>query len=295
MTKPMGGTEILLNNLNKYVDLSQVNVIPSASYHEVLDPIKPNILWQHMDVDQPIVANMRERSFTDKLSSLVFVSGWQYGQYLGLNIPLDKTEIIRNAIEPIEYLPKPEKKKLIYASTPYRGLDLLLDVFEDMGRDDVELDVYSSVVIYGDEFIKEVGSQFDPLFDRARNMKNVNYHGYGTNEEVRKAMQEAHILAYPSIFRETSCLVAIEAGAAGCQLVTTNYGALPETTSGFGTMIPLANSVPKLKADYRAALEYAIDNRDENLQKYQSDFFNRMYSWEARVPEWERLLDKVLS
>ena len=46
-----------------------------------------------------------------------------------------------------------------------------------------------------------------------------------------------HIFAYPSIWHETSCIAAIEAMAAGCEIVTTNLGALYETCSPFGRFI----------------------------------------------------------
>jgi glycosyltransferase involved in cell wall biosynthesis len=64
------------------------------------------------------------------------------------------------------------------------------------------------------------GDKFKPLFDMCKNTKNVNYIGYGTNEEIRKALETTDILAYPSIFEETSCIAAIEAMMAGCHVVT---------------------------------------------------------------------------
>lgn len=293
MSKTMGGTELLLEGLTRHVDLSDVNVILSNCFDSNIKEGKPNILWEHMDVDQDFVQNIKNPQFTEKLDALVFVSGWQYGQYLGMGIPMDKSHMIRNAIEPLEYQAKEGKTKLIYASTPFRGLNLILEIFEEMDRDDLELEVYSSNIIYGAGYAKEVGNKFDGLFEKAANMKNVNYHGYASNDVVRKAMQESHILAYPSVFRETSCLVAMEAGAAGCQIVTSNYGALPETTAGFGTLVPLSASARKYKDDYRRALEHAIDNRNEDEMKYQSEYFNKMYTWERRIPEWQRLLNEV--
>ena len=39
----------------------------------------------------------------------------------------------------------------------------------------------------------------------------MTYHGFKPNDVVRKALSEAHIFAYPSIWVETSCISAIEA------------------------------------------------------------------------------------
>ena len=45
-----------------------------------------------------------------------------------------------------------------------------------------------------------------------------------------------HILAYPSTWQETSCRVAMEAMSAHCAIVTSNWGALPETCGEYAYM-----------------------------------------------------------
>jgi len=290
----MGGTEILYKGLSENLDLSNFNLILSNCDEGLLSKDKPNIVWQHLDINEPATLGISQEFFHKKIDAAVFVSSWQYEKYLQRGMALDKAHVIRNAIYPIEYIEKPKDKiKLIYASTPYRGLDVLLDVFEKIEREDVELDIYSSTTIYGEGPLNSSRAKYEHLFDRARNMKNVNYHGQGSNEEVRAAMQKSHILAYPSIFRETSCLVAIEAGAAGCEIVSTQYGAIPETTAGFATLVTLPRSLSSLKERYKEALLYSIDNLDQEKLKRQSDYFNTMYSWESRLPEWERLFNKL--
>ena len=67
--------------------------------------------------------------------------------YLG--VPWEKGVVIQHAIDPFPVHEKPDDKiRLIYASTPHRGLELLLHAFEQIDRDDIELEVFSSFKIY---------------------------------------------------------------------------------------------------------------------------------------------------
>jgi glycosyltransferase involved in cell wall biosynthesis len=299
---PIGGTEILLSGLLKHIDptVYGVNIIIGGS-HQVFPNQPKAVNWEHRNIEQQATRILRDKKFTDKIAASVFVSNWQLENFRRtyFDLPMPKSVVIRNAIEPIEYLKKPKGKlKLIYTSTPWRGLDLLLNVFEQLDRDDVELDVYSSTIIYGTEFFEKNNSAFEKTFDRAKTMKNVNYLGYANNDDIKKAMQESHIFAYPSVFEETSCLGLIEAGAAGCSLATTNLGALPETACGWARMSPMQYTEELLIKRYKTTLSNAIDNYwfEEQSGKFekQSDFFNDHYSWSAVVPEWKRLFEAVM-
>lgn len=131
-----------------------------------------------------------------------------------------------------------DKIKLLYTSTPWRGLAVLIKAIEILNktRNDFEVDIYSSTKIYGSAF--EENERIDLMHYLINvNTPNVNYLGYADNNAIRAAVQKAHVYTYPSIFEETSCLAVIEAMSAGCHVVTTNYGALPETCGEFATMI----------------------------------------------------------
>lgn len=300
-----GGSEILKEKLYKHTNigkLDDINLLLSTPDYGKIRFTKKNIIWQHLNYIDESLQNLKDPSFMKAIDAQVYVSHWQYEKFRYVyQVPTENSYVIKNAIEPIEFTkrPKGEKIKLIYTSTPFRGLDILLDSFEALNRDDIELDVYSSTLVYGSGYARHVGDQYQHLFDRAKSMKNVNYMGYATNEEVHKALQKAHIFSYPSIFEETCCLAMVEAGAAGCSLVTTDLGALFETGSEYAKMIPIQSTKEQLVKNYTQTLNETIDSywekgTQEKL-KEQSDFYNKYYNWEDRAKEWNRLFDKLAS
>lgn len=295
---PAGGTELLYNNLLKYVGAGwqeKINLILSFTDLRFLDFSKKNVIWQHLYTDQGAVQGMHYPKFTDNIDQYVYVSDWQLAQFIKeFNVGNFNNTVIKNAIDPIEFKVKPSDKiRLIYTSMPNRGLEILLDAWDIMNRSDIELTVYSSNIIYGKQYSDSIIGIHDKLFDRCRSTPGISYKGYGLNQAVRKSLQSAHILAYPSIYPETSCLAAIEAGAAGCKIVTTNYGALPETCDKWATYVPYSSNYKELVENYATVLSKTIDEYSaiEYNIKDQSMWFNEVYSWNNRTYDWIKLFN----
>jgi len=309
---PKGGTEILKEQLIAQLEpgsIDGINLIGSICHPSLVEKDKTNILWQHLSYDQPNVQYMRDRKFVDSIDYFIYVSSWQYNKFREqFQIPEYKSFVIKNATHPFESVPKPilntipqTKIKLLYSSTPWRGLAVLIKSIELLNktRDDFEVDIYSSTKIYGSQFEENEKGKFDELFNKCKNTPNVNYHGYASNEEIRKALLTTHIYSYPSIFAETSCLAIIEAMSAGCHVVTTNYGALPETCGEFATMIEFDSSGQNLIERYADTLNSVIDNYKNGLYKedleMQTKYYNKYYSWEIRIREWINFLNYARS
>jgi len=306
---PKGGTEILKEQLIAQLpeqSIDGINLIGSICHPSLVKEDKINILWQHLNYDQPNVKLMQDRKFVDSIDYFIYVSHWQYNRFREVyKIPEYKSFVIKNATHAFEPVKKEalmitsDKIKLLYTSTPWRGLIILLKAIEILNktRDDFEVDIYSSTKIYGSTFDENEKDKFTELFEKCKNTKNVNYHGYTFNGEIRRAVEKAHIYAYPSIFEETSCLAVIEAMAAGCHVVTTNYGALPETCGEFATMIEFDSSGQNLIERYAETLNSVIDNYRDNLYKddleMQIKYYNKNYSWETRIQEWINFLNYV--
>lgn len=299
-----GGTELMIEGLRKWADpelLEQVHIIPSRVRE--LSSDKPNILWVHDLWSDPEMTRMNDPIWRAQFAAIVFVSNWQRATYMvGHDMPYDGTIIMRNAIEPIPLHVKPVEEdtpiKLIYHTTPHRGLQILVPVFEriyqDLG-DKIHLDVFSSFNAYG---WPERDAPYKQLFDRCREHPGITYHGYKPNHVVREALKEAHIFAYPSIWEETSCIAAMEAMAAGCQIVCSDMGALPETTAGFGHTYPYTTDLGEHSIMFEAFLRRAIYGVREfstiYLTKQQANFANIMYNWQVRGQQWNALLRGVI-
>lgn len=304
ISKPLGGSELayytLMNKLSSEYN-KDINLILSFCNPQHLDPNKINVIWQQLNWNEENVSLMSDPNFVNSVNYFAWVSNWQYDRFrTKFNIPDHKSVILKNATHSVKFQERKKygKIKLIYTSTPWRGLDVVLEAFRLLNRDDVELDIYSSTKIYGPTFEKITEGQFEWIFDIARNMSNVNYHGYAPNEEVREAVLNSHIFAYPSCFEETSCISAIEALISGCLVITTNYGALPETCGDWAIYVPHGSNRSVLAQRYAYVLNSAINTYwTENTQQHillQNEYYNRFYSWDTRIVEWRDFF-KIIS
>ena len=163
----------------------------------------------------------------------------------------------------------------------------------------VHVDIFSSCKIYGEDFAKENEATYEPLYEQARNLENVNYIGYAEHSFIKKYMYRYHMFAYPSIWEETSCNAAIEAMAAGLYCIVTNYGALYETCSEFPAYVTYNKDYRKLSTLFADAIRNAVSTIHEpevfeHLQ-LQQDFVKRFYSWEKKKIEWTNFLQGIVN
>jgi glycosyltransferase involved in cell wall biosynthesis len=296
--KPQGGTELMLDALIKRLDpklLEQVNIV---SRPEDIDETKKQVLWVHdMPADMPFIATAAGRS---RFDGIVFVSSWQQQIFnLSAGVPFTGSTVIKNAIEPIKRIPKPDDGvvRLMYHPTPHRGLQILVPVFVELCKkyDNLHLDVFSNFDIYARP---EMNKQFEELYEVCRAHEKISYHGTQPNSLIRTALQQAHIFSYPSIWRETSCLCAMEAMSADCVTVAPNYGALAETLANFSVTYDFSENLQTHARSFSDALEQAIlnINTDEtrSLLDFQKSYADTFYSWESRIEQWNSYLTSII-
>jgi glycosyltransferase involved in cell wall biosynthesis len=270
-----GGTEMMRDRLIKHLDpklLEQVAIHfsrPKVLYEDV-----PNILYCHDLANDPATDTLKDQGHL-KFDHIVFVSAWQRDQFIyNYKIPYDKCSVIHNAIEK-KYSPRDkysvgDKIKFIYHTTPHRGLELLVPVFEWLCEkfDNIELEVYSSFEIYGWGHLDE---QYKELFSKIENHPKMNYHGSVSNEKVLEALDESHIFLYPNVRLETSCISMIEAIKSQVICIHPNFGALVETASNATIMYDYAQD-----ANIHANRAYHITNLVIERIMQDRDYFNKI-------------------
>ena len=175
----------------------------------------------------------------------------------------------------------------------------LIKIFKNLKLKNVELNVCSSTKIYGKKFSNELEKKYKSIFDECKNTKNINYMGFVENKKIIELLKKMHIYSFPSIWPETSCISAIESMAAGCEVVTTNLGALYETCAPFGTFVSFDRNFVNLEKKYSKVLLNSIENfwTEENQKKLrlQRETINLTYSWDARSIEWKNFLNEARS
>ena len=297
-----GGSENQLRLLLKYLpdkNFKKINLILNNTDPNLLENNMINILWMQHFVNIEEAKNLNSKSYVDKLDYIVFNSHWNFEKFVyQFKIPENKSVVIKNAVEKIEYQKKPtDKINLIYHTTPWRGLEILLNVFKKLNLDNVSLNICSSTSIYGKKFHDDYGKKYEKLFNECKNTKNVNYFGFIENKKIIELLKKIHIYSYPSIWVETSCISAIESMAAGCEIVTTNLGAMYETCSPFGTFVGIEKNYSNLEKKYSKVLLDSIKNywsdKNQKKLKLQHQIINDVYSWDTRSVEWINFLNEA--
>jgi len=290
-----GGSENQLRLLLKHLpdeSFKDINLILNNTNHDLIEKDKINVLWMQHFVNQEETKNLGSKDYVNKLDHIVFNSNWNFEKFqYQFKIPENKSIVIKNAIENIDPHKKPKDKiNLIYHTTPWRGLANLLKVFKNLKLKNVELNICSSTIIYGKKFDSILGKKYENIFEECKNTNNVNYLGFLENNKIINLLKNMHIYAFPSIWPETSCISAIEAMAAGCEIVSSNLGALYETCAPFGTFVTFDRNFENFEKKYQKVLEKSIENfwSEENQKKIklQEEVINLTYSWPARSKEW---------
>ena len=194
-----------------------------------------------------------------------------------------------NLIDKEEYN-KPRRPIAVYSSTPYRGLDVLTElwpyIFIECTKNNVIpfLKVFTGMELYGWS-----NGPFESMYDTLRSYAKIGVELVGVipQTQLYKELLETKVMLYPNHFLETGCMAVLEAIACGNWIVTTNLGALKEQVvdryNGY-----LIEGDAHSREYKREFLEKAVESLCSTIPR--NDCSNLIFSWQQQA---ENLIDII--
>jgi len=160
--------------------------------------------------------------------------------------------------------------------TTTKGLHLIIDAFNQIKNDNVELRIHGA------------SSNLDYLKDRAKN-PNIRFFGSYDNWDIANVLSEIDILIVPSIWFENSPLVIHEAAMVKIPVITTNIGGMAEYVKhNINGLLFERNDI----LDLKAKIMDFVNNPD--LIKQLGNNQIKVQSITEHVQEVEKFYSKVL-
>ena len=258
------------------------------------------IFWTDDAHDQPAIANLGHSVLQDNIDLHFCVSEWQRGTFIEtFSLPGEKVVVTRNGFR-ADLIPEPSEKVWtngVYSSTPFRGLQGLLEMFPRIRRDvsDMTLDVFSSMKVYG--WAEDSDRDTYGAIYRTADQDGVTMHGSVRQTLLLDHLSRSGFLLYPNTFEETSCIAAIEAQACGAVVVTSAKAGLKETVENGSTGVCIEGD--PASEDYRRAFVQAVSQVAGNRERLSSmsgaarrRAFD-LYSWRSIAREWIELFEAI--
>ncbi|MCJ7635903.1 MAG: glycosyltransferase [Nitrososphaeraceae archaeon] len=292
--------DILENFMNNNV--IDVMIISRYIHYFVEYPIKAKktYIWLH---DTQYLSQWNGQFFPDRgkhivnnvfdnIAGIVTLTEWHRKLIIETyDVSPPKVHIIGNAIDnsffknedtnTIEKIPY----RFIYTSDICRGLEELVDYFEDINKEFplAELYVYRGLRAF---------DNYKPLLERINNTSYIHYGGKLTQEELMKEFMKSEIWLYPTWFTETYCMSGLEAQRSGCYCIATKLAALSEIIGDRGVLIDGYPKNDNIKQLFLSEVRKALTN-DELRKTVQSKGkeWAKNQSWELVGSQWMNLIN----
>jgi glycosyltransferase involved in cell wall biosynthesis len=207
-------------------------------------PARRNVFWTGDGYEQFSNFGVGDKRVIEKIEVLLAASQW-HAASLSMHslFPLEKIRVVGNGFHPPYFEGKEPRarRRIIYTSAPYRGLELAAKYFELLKPQfpDAEFHVFSGLSIYDRDqsFSGPLAEDYRRLSAKLSRQPGVVLHGNVLQSQLAREYLKSSVLLYPNIIEETFCITAIEAQAAGCPVIASAISALPETVGDGGFVI----------------------------------------------------------
>jgi len=195
--------------------------------------------------------------------------------------------------------------KVIYSSNPDRGLEHLIDMWDEITE---RIPNIQLTVTYGWEGLKTWSGNSEwhdsikrlqnKCFEKKDQHKNIIFTGRITKLKLAMEMLSSSLLVYPNNFWETFCLTALESQAAGTPMITTNIGALQTVVNNDWNY--LIDGSPRSESYQRTFIDKLVELMNDNQKRkiWSEENRKKIYSldcdWKDISGKWVELMYGLL-
>jgi len=261
---------------------------------------KINILWQ-----EELAFINQKKEFDDSIwnTDCVFAltEFHKYQQSKVFNIPEDRMWIAGNGID-LELIGednlKRDPNKLIYASRPERGLDVLLTrIFPELLKHISTLKLY--ITTY-DFFPPQIAHLINQLKEFSKQFgDSVVWLPPLNKKELYNHLKTSSLYIYPTDHEETYMILAAEAQACGLPIVTRGVGAIPDVMNPeAGYMINGYDTIynPGFQVEFiNRSLELLKDKDKWNKASEIGKNHVKQFDWKENIKRWDSKFRELLN
>jgi glycosyltransferase involved in cell wall biosynthesis len=202
-------------------------------------------------------------------------------------IPYGIPDMFRHAVERTE----PSAPRAVFTSNPLRGLDWLLDRWENEihpHASTAELHLFTGPAVYG-SVGADKAAVMKKVLDRAESMKDqgVTLRGPVAKATLIEELQQARVMLYRGDINETYCLAVAEAQALGTPTVVQDFGSMAERVVDGKTGVVAQTD----KAFSDGAVKLLNDDAHWAEQHKNCLAMQRNWGWEQACAAFEELME----
>jgi len=188
----------------------------------------------------------------------------------------------------------PKNHKLVFASSPDRGLDVLLDMWPEIKAKfpDATLDIAYGWVL----FDMVASGNPERMAWKEKIMEQIKQpgitdHGRIGKKELKALRESCGIWAYPTYFTEINCITALEMQREGVVPVTMALAALKETV-GAGVLVEGDIYDRETKESYLKELLALMGDEDRWSEEQAKGIeFAKVYDWSKIAKDWTQVFE----
>lgn len=240
--------------------------------------------------DVPAVRYFPENSLKD----VTLMVKSNYHRTLFPHLKDENFTIIPNGINTAQFEnPVKVKNNLCWTSSYDRGLEYLLDMWQDIRKEvpDATLDVAYGFNLYDASARGKTpeGKKWKQKMLSLLDQEGITHHGRLNSDQVAELYKKADTWAYPTDFPEICCITATKSMASGAIPVTTKFGSLIERNQGV-LVDGIAND-PQVRENFKNEL-IALLKDDKRKEEIRAKLDVSTYDWDLTAQKWDEEFKK---